>query len=453
MPALGRGRKRVLKDAGAAFGGQAYTGTEFPRDESLRRLTLNSFRRVTKSGAFIPEIDGLRFIAIASVVLLHCYAGQLDRMVRGTNLSQTIPGAAPPPVDVFNPHGFFRLLGHGGYGVCIFFAISGFILAWPFAQQHLLASRKVALGSYFLRRLTRLELPYVAMLAIRAVLLLAAGIYDTRFVLAHLAASILYVHNIVFGIASRIEAVSWSLEIEVEFYCLAPALAVIYKIPRAWLRRALLIAIIGSATPLQRAFLPGWHGSQIAGGFNLSILAYIQFFLVGFLIADFYVDGWERIPRAWWWDAISIPLWLILFWLRLDAFRFLGPLILPILFVGAFKGTFIRAILRNPVINTIGGMCYSIYLTHRTTILVVQLLLVRLHFGFLFWLVLSLVVVAPISVAVGAVYFLLIERPCMDPHWPNKLIALLRSGRRSPIQVAAPREFPPAPGGGKPQDL
>ena len=379
------------------------------------------------------------------MVLLHSYAVQLDRMVRGTNLSQAMTGVAPPPVDVQDPHGFFRLLGHGGYGVCIFFAISGFILAWPFAQQHLLASRKVALSSYFLRRVTRLEPPYVVMLAIRAVLLLAAGVYDTRFVLAHLAASILYVHNIVFGIASRIEAVSWSLEIEVQFYCLAPALAVIYKIPRAWLRRALLIAIIASATPLQRAFLPGWHGSQIAGGFNLSILAYIQFFLVGLLVADFYVDGWERIPHTWWWDAISIPLWLILFWLRLDAFRFLGPLILPILFVGAFKGTFIRAILRNPVINTIGGMCYSIYLTHRTTILVIQLLLVRLHLGFLFWLALSLLVVAPLSVAVGAVYFLLIERPCMDPRWPNKFIALFRSGAPSGLQAAAPHGCPHPP--------
>jgi peptidoglycan/LPS O-acetylase OafA/YrhL len=414
------------------------TGDEFSREESLRKLTLNSFRRVTKSGVFIPEVDGLRFIAITSVVLLHCYAGQLDRTAKGTNLNQTISGAAPPPVDVFNPYGFFRLLGHGGYGVCIFFAISGFILALPFARQYLLASRKVALSSYFWRRITRLEPPYIVMLAIRAVLLLATGIYETRFVLTHLAASIFYVHDIVFGIASRIEAVSWSLEIEVQFYCLAPALAMIYKITKAWLRRALLIAMIASATPLQRAFLPGWHGSQIAGGFNLSILAYFQFFGVGLLVADFYVDGWERIPHTWWWDVISIPLWPLLFWLRLDTFRFLGPLILPVLFVGAFKGVFIRSILRDPVISTIGGMCYSIYLTHRTTILVLQLVLVRLHMRFLSWLALSLLVVAPLSVVVGALYFLLIERPCMDPRWPNKLISQFRAGAHGRPQGAAP---------------
>jgi peptidoglycan/LPS O-acetylase OafA/YrhL len=30
-----------------------------------------SFRRITSSGTFIPEIDGLRFVAIASVVMHH----------------------------------------------------------------------------------------------------------------------------------------------------------------------------------------------------------------------------------------------------------------------------------------------------------------------------------------------------------------------------------------------
>jgi len=135
--------------------------------------------------------------------------------------------------------------------------------------------------------------------------------------------------------------------------------------------------------PCSELFLPGWSGPQNAGAFNLSILAAIQFFLVGLLVADLYVDGWNRIPHTWRWDLLSIPLWFLMFWLQPHAFRFLGPLILPILFVGAFKAIFVPRILRNPVISTIGGMCYSIYLTHRTTILVIQLLLARFHLHFL----------------------------------------------------------------------
>jgi peptidoglycan/LPS O-acetylase OafA/YrhL len=43
------------------------------------------FRRITTQKRFIPQIDGLRFVAISSVVLLHIYAA-LER------------GAVPEPI-------------------------------------------------------------------------------------------------------------------------------------------------------------------------------------------------------------------------------------------------------------------------------------------------------------------------------------------------------------------
>ena len=381
----------------------------------MQRITLNSFRRITSDGAYIPEIDGLRFIAILSVVFLHCYAEFLSRMATGATPLQNGSGNTPFPAGMDNEHGLLRLLWHGGYGVAVFFAISGFILAWPFARQHLQAGRSVNLRFYFLRRLTRLEPPYIVVLLIRSILLLAAGAHTIHFVLVHLIASIFYVHNIAFGIASRIEAASWSLEIEIQFYCLAPLLTQIYRIPRAWLRRGLLISMIAGAAPLQRAFLPGWYGPDNAGAFMLSILSSIQFFLVGLLVADLYVDGWERIPQTWRWDFVCIPLWILMFWLQPHGFRFLAPLILPIVFVGAFKGSVMPRILRNPVITTVGGMCYSIYLTHRTTIFVLQAILARFHLHFWTWLAVSLLVVAPASIAVGAVYFLVDRTPMHGP--------------------------------------
>jgi peptidoglycan/LPS O-acetylase OafA/YrhL len=403
----------------------------------LQRITLNSFRRITSDGTYIPEIDGLRFIAILSVVFLHCYAEFLSRIATAPRQNASGNTLFPPGID--NQQGLLRLLWHGGYGVGVFFAISGFILAWPFARQHLQAGRLVNLRFYFLRRLTRLEPPYIIVLLIRSILLLAAGAHTIRFVLVHLAASIFYVHNIAFGIASRIEAASWSLEIEIQFYCLAPFLTQIYRIPQAWLRRGLLISMIAGAAPLQQAFLPGWYGPDNSGAFMLSILSAIQFFLVGLLVADLYVDGWERIPQTWRWDVVCIPLWILMFWLQPHGFRFVAPLILPIVFVGGFKGSIVPRILRNPVVTTVGGMCYSIYLTHRTTVFVLQAILARFHLHFWTWLAASLVVVAPTSIAVGAVYFRLIERPCMDPRWPQKLIAQFRSGPPSrPPNGASP---------------
>ena len=148
---------------------------------------------------------------------------------------------------------------------------------------------------------------------------------------------------------------------------------------------------------------------------------------MGLFVADLYVKGWKQIPRGIFWDAISIPLWYFAFWLPFNAFRLLGPLVLPILFVGAFKGPIMQAVLRSDIVCTIGGMCYSIYLTHRTTLLLSQILLGYLHIRFTVLLTLSLLVAAPASIMVGAVYFALIERPCMDPRWPQALVSRIRS--------------------------
>ena len=65
------------------------------------------FKRITTQKRFIPQIDGLRFVAIASVVFFHIYAA-LEI------------GAIPVPIP-FNTDLAKR-------GVELFFAISGFIL-------------------------------------------------------------------------------------------------------------------------------------------------------------------------------------------------------------------------------------------------------------------------------------------------------------------------------------
>jgi peptidoglycan/LPS O-acetylase OafA/YrhL len=96
------------------------------------------FRRIMTQKRFIPQIDGLRFVAIASVVLFHLCAA-LER------------GAVPVPVPLN--------IDVPKHGVELFFAISGFILGVPFASRYLLGTPKVDLKSYFLRRLTRLEPP------------------------------------------------------------------------------------------------------------------------------------------------------------------------------------------------------------------------------------------------------------------------------------------------------
>ena len=262
------------------------------------RAWLGGFRRITTSGNYIPEIDGLRFIAIAAVVIHHVFFEMAILNQR--------------------PEGFASL---GVYGVELFFAISGFVLAAPFASYYLCGGPRVKLGSYFLRRLTRLEPPYLLALLLIYLLLVILGDANPFQWLAYFGASAFYIHNALFGIPSLITVVAWSLEIEVQFYILMPLLAMVFLIKPSSLRRTILLAAMVSAVLCQPITLPpllrgAWleHFPQIinatAGGkgWTQHIGNYIQFFLAGILLADVYVLDWNKSPTPRRWGDL---IWLI----------------------------------------------------------------------------------------------------------------------------------------------
>ena len=105
-------------------------------------------RRITSGATWIPEIDGLRFVAIFAVMLYHISGQTYSKSDIAWNIQ-----------DWDRP--LLRMLGNGSRGVQLFFVISGFILGRPFARQYLLGEKRVKLSSYYLRRLTRLEPPYL----------------------------------------------------------------------------------------------------------------------------------------------------------------------------------------------------------------------------------------------------------------------------------------------------
>jgi peptidoglycan/LPS O-acetylase OafA/YrhL len=382
------------------------TAVQATRSNDWNRI-LAPFQRITSSGRLIPEIDGFRLIAILAVFVFHL-AGTVATNSPADQSSSILSGSLRQITNTFD------------IGVPLFFVISGYILGLPFAEAELKRGKRVNLKKYFLRRVTRLEPPYILCLLISMFIKVASGRGFLRH-LSHLLASTLYLHNFVFGGQSTITAVAWSLEIEVQFYILAPLLASVFLIRHRQLRRFVLCVLILASTGI----------SELVRGnlrFWFSLLGFLQFFLIGLLFADRYLDR-SRIP-SWRWDAVSAVGWPLLVLLRWKA-ALVSPWIVPwlilVLYQAGINGLVFRRVLAHPITSTIGGMCYSIYLFHNQLIygfaLVTRHVLPGSSYGLR--LVTQFLLIAPPVLLVTATYFRFVERPCMRPDWPQAALRVL----------------------------
>ena len=102
------------------------------------------------------EVDGLRFIAISVVLFHHLLAMFLSGSGRSPEVHTYSEWfAAADQSWLVIP----AYCGH--FGVNLFFVISGFILALPFAKRAFNGKAAPDLKSYYLRRVTRIEPPYL----------------------------------------------------------------------------------------------------------------------------------------------------------------------------------------------------------------------------------------------------------------------------------------------------
>jgi peptidoglycan/LPS O-acetylase OafA/YrhL len=375
--------------------------------DNVRKL----LTRKTTSGGLIPEIDGFRFFAIGTVLLYH--------------LNTHLKRVYSPQVEAGYLEGWLdNLVSRGSVGVDVFFAISGFILALPFARQRLFHAVSVDLKSYYLRRLTRLEPPYVISLII--FLLVHVMILHEQWpdIFPNFFASLFYVHNLVYNEWSKINPVAWSLEVEVQFYLLAPLLATLFGIRNPVWRRSLLVVIVVVSLVhynLNYAWLETWH-------LRKSLFMHLHQFLIGFLFADFYLTDWSESlkTKSVWYDAVGLLALAALLMFNTPFVIYhdlIFGLALFVAFMALFKGRLMNAFFSNTWIVIIGGMCYSIYLLHyaliafladKTKSLFVTDWGYSINFG-----IQSLVVI-PVVLVVSAFYFAMVERPCMDKDWPGK---------------------------------
>src|SRR5205085_10364304 len=147
------------KRSGSRLAAYSMTKSEalpLPSTTSFTDWLVNKLSRVTSSGELIPEIDGLRFLAITSVLFHHLMSIYLHRSGRSpVQVNSLMDWSAMDAQSWLVP-----LCYSGHFGVNLFFAISGFILALPFAKRSFADRPAPSLKNYYLRRVTRIEPPY-----------------------------------------------------------------------------------------------------------------------------------------------------------------------------------------------------------------------------------------------------------------------------------------------------
>ena len=374
---------------------------------------LNKFKRVTSTGNYIPEIDGLRFLAISWIFVYHL----------NDYLIKTFPvGKA----DIFQ-----RILSNGHLGVELFFIISGFVLSLPFANYHLKKGKKVQLKQYFLRRLTRLEPPYFLIMIFLFFFKIATTVYIAGELTPHLLASLFYVHNIVYpDMLPIINPVAWSLEIEIQFYILMPLLAHVFSLQKKARRLVLLFIIV--LMPIIQYF----YKTD-----TLFFYQFIQYFLSGFLLADLYTS-YDR-------QYFSKPARRLLnnLFVVLGAFVLAAILLLHstrtdliyTIFIHLMILLFYSIVLFIPFwknifsvkwISIIGGMCYSIYLIHFSAIAIFGHFFVKYGIGngYFLYYIFQFLILGTLTMIFSSLFFYFIEKPCMQKDWYLKLQK--RGGRK-----------------------
>jgi len=299
--------------------------------------------------ARIPELDGIRAIAIWMVLLLHVFYGFKN----------------PPGALDFLPGPISQILGHGWLGVDLFFLLSGFLITGILldTKEHPNYFR-----NFYLRRVLRIMPLYFTLVFIWACLYRG---YRRYFLLSTVfganLAPLFHIH------APHGPDVLWSLAVEEHFYLLWPA--IVFLVSR---RKLLLLCfVILAGSPILRGFC----ASQ---GMNPELIYNLSWFRFDGLAGGAVIAIWARshyvttktAARL----AVALLSVLILMTLVGAHFGLLGTKTVAavglrytqaylgfgalFLLVFVHRGTKWTSLLRGRFMQLSGALSYCLYLIH-----------------------------------------------------------------------------------------
>lgn len=290
-------------------------------------------------GGYYPHIDGIRAIAILSVLFYHVFP---------------------------------RLCPGGFIGVDVFFVLSGFLITQGLHQD--LQAGQFSISRFYARRIRRIFPAYATLIFL--VLLAGCVLYygwDLCILARTACSSAFFYSNIYFWLNSGyFDPAShsnpllnmWSLSVEEQFYIFFPlALACCYRWARRWLATALglgfLVSLAWSCYRVQ-----GGHGSMTGSFYLLPFRAWEL--LAGSLLAIYPRRLQGRLP---WIGMLAILLLGSQFFLYRSKMPFpglaaLGPVLCAFLLLQYGHRGWSRVILENKGMVFLGKISYSLYLYH-----------------------------------------------------------------------------------------
>ena len=354
-------------------------------------------------------IDGLRGLAMLMVLLYHCW----------------LFGGAWAVGVTLGKHelNFAQILSFGHIGVNLFLVLSGFCLYWPFVKAG--KRREPTLWEFAQKRCRRILPPYyVTLLIFGGLAMIPAwqhhSLPEMGYVVRWLMFHAVMLHNLRPEYVSNLNGSLWSLGLEFQLYILFPVLVEAY---RRFNARGVLLVVLAFCTAYRFFLVRGNYLPDDSAGY---VLAYSVFgrcfeFALG-MFAAALVSRWhtEQKSPLCWTDGL-LPLILVPaaildgrhghFQTLTDAMW--GLVFAALLLAGSRPGGLAHRALSGRALVSLGIFSYSVYLIHLPLVMALGDYSIA-HFSNTGQVLFALLLVAPLMIALGYVFFLLFERPFLN---------------------------------------
>jgi peptidoglycan/LPS O-acetylase OafA/YrhL len=316
---------------------------------------------MTHQKTYFKNLDAIRFIAAAMVILQHAISPSFEYLPKDTFIYKIL-----------------MLCCDGGLGVSIFFILSGFLITYLLIEEFEITG-KIALGKFYMRRVLRIwPLYYMVLLIVFSYPFIKQLLHTDN----PLASNIYYhlsflsnfdvMHNKQLGLENLAgsQSINWSVSVEEQFYLLWP-LVFAFSPRKVWgynMIALLIFSITFRLINYTDTFILYFHTCAVLVDLVLGAL-------LAYLIHQFiYVKTFFQSTSTYSHSVLLLSIFVLVYFYY-DIFDFKYGLALGRLFISFFIACFIAAQamtqsesfmnLKNlSFASSWGKYTYGIYLIH-----------------------------------------------------------------------------------------